>query len=499
MTENNQAFSNRWGLILTSLGMAVGAGNLWRFPRLAGQYGGTFIVLWLFFLLIWSIPILMAEFSIGKKYKKNVISSFAATAGQRFSWMGFFILFCTLGIAFYYSVVVAWGIRFWGWSLEYTLNAISYSGPIIYNEQYFSDFWGEVSNSSFTTIGFHAFAIAAGMLVLWKGVQKGLEKASRILIPTLFVLLILIMILALNQENGIQGLNYMFKIRSELFMNPVVWIEALTQSAWSTGAGWGLIMTIASYSKKKEDVSLNIMISGFGNNLASLVCGMAILPSVFALAENPQSAIQLLKSGNQALTFTIIPNLFVKIQGGELLSVLFFSAFTLAAFTSLLTMLEMFLKLITDMGLSRNQALVMVGLLCFIFGTPSAWSLDIFTNQDWVWGVGLILSGIFIMFAVLRVGAEKFKQSYIDPDSDFQFSTRFFKAVVVLNIPMGLALIYWWLSQGYSEYPWFDEAGSWNWLDVYSNATVITQWALVLFLGGILGKYFQGKNKGAVS
>ena len=101
---NNESFSSRWGIILASLGMAIGAGNIWRFPRLAGQYGGTFIILWIVFLLVWSIPILLAEFSIGKKYKQGVIGSFSRFAGKKYSWMGFFITFCTLGIAFYYSV-----------------------------------------------------------------------------------------------------------------------------------------------------------------------------------------------------------------------------------------------------------------------------------------------------------------------------------------------------------------------------------------------------------
>jgi NSS family neurotransmitter:Na+ symporter len=113
-----EQFSNRWGIILASLGMAIGAGNLWRFPRLAGQYGGAFLLLWIFFLLIWSIPLLLAEFSIGKKYKKGVIGSFTMLAGKPFTFMGFFITICTLGIAFYYSVVTAWALRYFSFSVS---------------------------------------------------------------------------------------------------------------------------------------------------------------------------------------------------------------------------------------------------------------------------------------------------------------------------------------------------------------------------------------------
>ena len=116
MSQTDQ-FSNRWGIVLASLGMAIGAGNLWRFPRLAGQYGGTFILLWIVFLFIWSIPLLLAEFSIGKKFKRGVIGSYAQLAGEKYTWMGFFVTICTLGIAFYYSIVTAWALRYFGFSL----------------------------------------------------------------------------------------------------------------------------------------------------------------------------------------------------------------------------------------------------------------------------------------------------------------------------------------------------------------------------------------------
>jgi NSS family neurotransmitter:Na+ symporter len=149
MSQQNQ-FSNRWGIIFAALGMAIGAGNLWRFPRLAGQYGGTFLILWLVFLFVWSIPILLAEFSIGKAYKKGVIGSFAGAVGPRFTWMGFFIALCTLGIAFYYSVVTAWGMRYFGFSVGEAFNSLS-GGPglaeqLAENPNYVDDFWKRISN-----------------------------------------------------------------------------------------------------------------------------------------------------------------------------------------------------------------------------------------------------------------------------------------------------------------------------------------------------------------
>ena len=490
---SNEKFSSRWGLILAALGMAIGAGNLWRFPRLAGQYGGTFLLLWFIFLLVWSIPILLAEFSIGKRYKKGVIGSFAGIAGEKFAWMGFFIALCTLFITFYYSVVTAWGLRYLGLSFTDLFARLgggqTLAEKIHSNPEYLNVFWDHLSNKNWLTILLHGVSVVIGCAFLIRGIQKGLELANKILIPTLFTLLILIGGIALTMGNGVLGLEYMFAIKPELFANPTIWIEALSQSAWSTGAGWGLIMTISSYSRDKEDVTLNTFIGGFGNNTASLVAGLAILPSVFALATSESEAISYLQSGNQALTFSIIPKLFAEIPGGAFLSVIFFAAFFLAAFSSLLAMIELFMKILGDLGFNRQGAAVRAAIFCIVFGLPSAWSLEVFNNQDWVWGIGLIISGLFIIFAVLKHGAKKFKKEFIDADSDFKVNDHYFVIAMVVNSILALVLIWWWMSQGYAEYPWFDENGNWNLIDTYSNATIVTQWLVVIVVGIILNKY----------
>ncbi len=492
MSQQEQ-FSNRWGLILASLGMAIGAGNLWRFPRLAGQYGGTFLLLWIIFLLIWSIPILLAEFSMGKHIKKGIIGSFGGMTGKYFTWMGFFITLCTLGIAFYYSVVTGWGLRYFGLALgdayQYIIGGETLAVKLQDNPDYLTQYWENLSTGNLVTIILHVIAVVAGSFFLLRGVQKGLEVANKILIPSLFILLVIISITSLSMENGILGLQYMFEIKPELFGNATVWLEALSQSAWSTGAGWGLMMTLSSYSRNKEDVTLNIFISGFGNNSASLLAGFAILPSVFALAVSEQDAISYLQAGNQALTFSIIPQLFTQIPGGALLAVIFFGAFCLAAFSSLLAMIEMFIKILGDLGNSRKAAAIKAGVFCIILGFPSAWSLEVFSNQDWVWGIGLVVSGLFIVFSVLKYGVAKFKHDFIDGDSDYKVGTWFFMIAMPINFILALVLIYWWMSQGYDPFPWFNEQGQWNVFSVYSNASILTQWGLVILIGIIFNRY----------
>ena len=463
--------------------MAIGAGNLWRFPRLAGQYGGAFLLLWILFLLIWSIPLLLAEFSIGKKYKKGVIGSFAMFAGKPFTFMGFFITACTLGIAFYYSVVTAWALRYFSFSISNIFDEQSLKSRLIDNPDYLYQFWNSVSNGNWITILLYVAVVVFGSILLASGLQKGLERANKILIPSLFILLITVAIISLKMEKGFMGLEHMFKIDFDHFSNPIIWIEALTQSAWSTGAGWGLIMTISSYSSDKEDVTLNTFVGAFGNNLASLMAGIAILPAVFAMSQTEAAAIIYLQGGNQSLTFTVVPNLFSNITGGGLLSSVFFLALFFAALSSLLAMIELLVKNLSDLGFSRVKSIKNVIFLFIIFGFPSAYSLDFFTNQDWVWGVGLILSGLFILYAVAKYGFSEFKKNFIDIDSDFKVSSTYFKICMILNIPLATCLIFWWMSRGYSDYPWFDASGQWNIIDVYSNASIITQWVGVMVIG----------------
>ncbi len=475
-------FSGRWGFVFATLGMAIGAGNLWRFPRLAGQYGGSFILLWLLFLLIWSIPILLCEFAIGKRFRKSVISSFGLFAGKKYVWMGVFITLCTLGITFYYSTVTAWGLRYIG----FFFTTIFQDSQGVWESGFFENYWKGVSNYSLATILAQVVSIVLACFILYRGIQKGLEKANRILIPFLFIMLIIIAISSLTRENGMEGLKYMFAVDLSHFQNPKVWIEALSQSAWSTGAGWGLMITLSSYTRKNEDVTLNTFIGGFGNNFASILAGVAILPSVFALSENSSMAIEYLGKGNQGLTFNIIPMLFLSIKGGSFLGLTFFLAFFVAAFSSLLALTELMLKTLMDLGFNRHRAALTTAGACILFGFPSAYSLDFFSNQDWVWGIGLVVSGLFIVFAVVKEGAISFKMKWIDPGSDFKLNNLFFKIALLLNIPSAIILIYWWLSRGYSQHPWFDRNNNWNLFDVYSNATVITQWGILILAGLLL-------------
>ena len=498
MAEKKEEFSNRWGIILAALGMAIGAGNLWRFPRIAGEHGGTFIILWMFFLVIWSIPLLMAELAIGKYYRKGTLGALGSLAGKKFNWMGTFVTLVTVGIAFYYSVVTGWSLRYFLLNTQNLVNSIFGDGSL--NEKFadpsvnfMDNFWAGLSNASWEAVVCYMLTITVAIWVLGKGIKKGLEKTNKILIPTLFGLLIVVAIFAIQMPGGVEGLEYLFTIDVDKFSDPIIWIEAITDSAWSTGAGWGLMITIGAFSRQKEDVTLNTFLGAFGNNAAALLAAMAILPAVFAMAATPNEAIDFLHGGNTALVFTILPQLFAQMPGGAFLSWIFFGAFAMAAFSSILPMMQLIIKNLTDYEIPKKKAAIIAGASCFVVGFPSAWSLAIFENQDWVWGVGLLVSGIFIAFLILKYGPMKFKRDFIDENSDFKVSKYYFASMITFIFFAGIFLTYWWMDQGYSEYPWFDAEGNWNFFDRYSNASIVTQWAIALLIAVVFNGWFYKK------
>jgi NSS family neurotransmitter:Na+ symporter len=220
---------------------------------------------------------------------------------------------------------------------------------------------------------------------------------------------------------------------------------------------------------------------------------MAILPAVFAMAATPSDAIDFLHGGNTALVFTVLPQLFARMTGGPILSWIFFGAFAMAAFSSILPMMQLIIKNLTDYNISKKRAALITGAACFFIGFPSAWNLDIFENQDWVWGVGLLVSGVFISFLIMRYGPAKFKKDFIDENSDFKVSSKYFSAMIYFIFFAGLFLVYWWMDQGSSDYPWFDEDGNWNFIDKFSNATIVTQWVIALVIAIVFNGWVYKK------
>jgi NSS family neurotransmitter:Na+ symporter len=477
MSKVYDLFTSRFGLIAATLGMAIGAGNIWRFPRLAGQYGGSFLIPWMIFLFLWSVPLLLVEFSVGKKTRKGVIGSFQQAIGDKFTWMGWFVVFCTSAIMFYYSVVC-------GWSLKYFILSISGEITQITHESY----WHHYSASFFQPILYHFLALAVASSLIFLGVVRGIEKFSKIIIPTLYLLLIISAIKALSLEGSQAGVTYLFNIEYSSLLDYKIWLEGLSQSAWSTGAGWGLILTYAVYSRKNENVTGNVFITALGNNAASIFAGLAIIPTIFALSLTTESAQKILASGNQGLAFIAIPKLFTQMSSAGIFSTVFFLSLFFAALSSLISMLELASRSLMDFGWSRKKSILIIFITATLCGVPSAVSMDFFNNQDWVWGLGLLLSGLFFTLLVLKIGVAEFVNNWLRPKNLKRFSEVSFKILFYFLIPIEfMAMIIWWFFQSITSF----STDPWNIMESFSLGTVIFQWIIILLAGLFFNKKFN--------
>ncbi len=474
MTDKKEFFTSRWGMILSVIGIAVGTGNIWRFSRIVAQNGGgSFLIPWIIFLFVWSIPLIITEFAIGKSKRLGTVGGIASLAGERFAWMGAFIGFVATAIMFYYSVVT-------GWCMKYLVNA--FSGTLITTDDHIA-LWNSFT-SGYEPLLFHFLAVAIGGFVIYKGVVKGIERTNRILIPSLLIILVTLALRAVTLDGAWEGIQYLFTPNMATLLDYKVWLAALTQNAWDTGAGWGLILTYACYARQKEDITLNASLTAFGNNSVSLLAGIMIFATVFALA--PGEGIQELISGrgstNTGLAFIFIPQLFDKMPGGPFFqtffSTIFFLGLTFAAITSLISMIELAVRVFMDMGLTRNRALVFTLLLAFLFGIPSAMSLMFFENQDWVWGIGLMISGGFISFAVIKHGADKFRREAVNAEGTDVKAGRWYNVVITWLIPIQVTvLIGWWFYLAITDY---DKEGWWNPFHTYSVGTCLLQWGVMI-------------------
>lgn len=480
--QQKEFFTSRWGLILSTLGIAVGTGNIWRFSRIVAQNGGgSFLIPWVIFLLIWSVPLIIAEFALGKSTRLSPIGAISKTAGKNFAWMGAFVAFVSTAIMFYYSVVTGWCIRYF---------VSAFSGDL-FNTSDHLIYWKQFSESGLPIL-YHLIAMVVGGFVIYKGVVKGIEKANRFLVSSLLVILIILLIRAITLPNAINGIKYLFTPQLDYILDYKVWLNALTQNAWDTGAGWGLITTYAIYMKKKEDIALNAALIGFGNNSVSLIAGITIFSTVFALSSN-DAMMQISQSGpaNTGLTFVYLPLLFTKMSGSILLNIifasLFFLALSFAALTSLFSMIELATKTIMDFGFPRKKAIFLVASAGFLLGIPSALNMKFLINQDWVWGVGLILSGAFIAFALLKYGVDKFRTEIINGfGSDIKIG-KWYNFIIQILIPIQVViLLLWWLV---SSTTWDPEW--WNPFHTENLGTCLAQWFIILFAFILLNKTFS--------
>lgn len=483
MSQATEQWKSRWGFIAASIGMAIGTGNIWRFPRMVANNGGfPFIIAWTIALFVWAIPLLIGELVMGRKTRLGNIGAFRDFAGKGFTWMGTWQVAVCLLIMSYYSVVMGWCVKYFSLAV-----GGAFAQPLDLDAT--KAIWTGFTTTPVQTILFHLISMGIGGFIIYRGVVAGIEKASKIMIPALFALLIIAAVRALTLPGAAQGLEFLFAPKFERLADPKLWLDAFTQAAWSTGAGWGFMVVYANYHKKRDEVVGNAFIMGVGDNVGALMAGMVVLPAVFALSLSPQMANDALSSGNTGLAFLYLAQLFTRIPLGSVFAAIFFLAMSIAALTSLLPMIEVGVKNLMDAGMGRKKATVAVAAAGFLVGAPSAYSINFLDNQDWVWGVGLFVSGLFVAIALMKHGIKKVQEEYINtPWADFKVGAWW--RLFIMAFPLLFVLIFgWWVYQAITWYP--D-----NWLapfEVFSVGTILMQFAALLLLALLTNNWLAKK------
>lgn len=448
--HTHDQFKSKFGLLCTSLGMAVGTGNIWRFPReVAANNGGAFILLTMVAIFFWAIPLIMAETVLGKKTRMANAGGFKALLGDKYTCLGAFAGMVCVMLGSYYAVVIGWCMKYLWLIFTGFLGQVQTQGVEL-TTQVWNDFAMKVPATE-AMFWFWAALIIAGAIIV-RGVQNGFEIANKIMLPSIFIVLAILFVRVIMLPNASKGLEFMFHVEPKDFLNPKIWLAAFTQAAWSTGAGWGMFHVFYVYSAKEEDIELHAFTAAMGDTVAALLAGMVVLPTVFALSKDPMAVMG---SGANGLTFINLTNLFAHTPGGFILGALFFLTLLGAAVSTSLAMLELATRNLMDMGFSRLKGVVYSALFFALIGSWSALDNSIFENQDFTWGVALLVVGLIYWFAATKYGVEKLWEENIMDCSDIKYKWMWSG---IKFFPVWFILVWGcWVYQAASWYPgeWF--------------------------------------------
>ena len=364
MSSRDQ-FASKIGFILAAAGSAIGLGAIWKFPYMAGTNGGSvFILLFIVCTIFIGLPILIAEFMIGRRGQKDPINSFKEQAPGKpwylVGWMGM------IGgglILSFYSVVG-------GWILSYLFRALTFS--LAGKELNFADLFATIIANPWEVIIAQGAFIFINIIIVRAGIKGGIEIASKWMMPTLFLFFILLCIRSLTLDGAMEGVKFMF-VPDWNYLNFETLLMALGQAFFSLSVGVTCMITYASYLSRKEKIVSSAFNVAWMNILVSLLAGLVIFPAVFALGYTPDQG--------PGLVFIMIPAVFEQLPFGSILLIIFFILLLFATVTSSISMLEICVSVgIGEKSSIRKKATVWFALIIFVIGIPSALSYGILSD-----------------------------------------------------------------------------------------------------------------------
>lgn len=370
--DNNRVnFGSKIGAILAAAGSAVGLGNIWRFPYETGNHGGAaFILIYLVCIVMMGLPIMMAEFTIGRHSRANTAGAYKVLApGSPWRIVGYMGVLAGFLILSYYSVVA-------GWTLEYTWQSIinGFSGMTSGEyTQFFSDF----SQNPWRSLLWMVVFMIMTHVVIVMGVKKGIEKSSKIMMPILFVLIVVLAVCAVMLPNAMRGIEFLLKPDFSK-LTPGVFLGAMGQAFFSLSLGLGCLSTYASYFGKDTNLSKTAVSVAGIDTLVAILVGFIIFPAAFSVGVSPDAGPSLL--------FITLPNVFQMAFGdvpllAYIFSLMFYILLALAAFTSTISMHEVVTAFVhEDFKIPREKAAVYVTIACTALGVLSALSFGVLAD-----------------------------------------------------------------------------------------------------------------------
>lgn len=352
MSTARGQWASKFGFIMAAAGSAVGLGNIWRFPYLTGENGGAaFVLVYIFCVVLVGAPMLINEIAIGRLTGKNPVSAFETLKANRFWVMaaGILPLLVTFVVLSYYSIIA-------GWTVGYIFTSL------FSMHTSFSEF---IANPG-VVLPLGAFVMLTTTWIVLGGVSGGIEKATKIMMPALFILLIIVIIRSVTLPGAAAGVEY-YLIPDFSKINGTVVLKALTQAFFSLGVGWGMMITYGSYLPKNQNIVTSSLWVGAMDTTVALLAGLMVFPAVFAYNMKPDEG--------PTLVFSVLATIFQEMPLGNIAGSLFFLLLFLAAITSTISMLEAPAAYFIDTRKwSRKKAAWLVAGAAFLFGIPSALS-----------------------------------------------------------------------------------------------------------------------------
>lgn len=362
--KKHHGFASKLGFVLAAAGSAVGLGNLWRFPYLAAKYGGgIFILCYLALAITFGFCLLVLEIAIGRKTGKNVIGAFSALS-RKFKWLGILALVVPIIIVPYYCVIGGWVTYYIYAFASGNASLIGESASVATSENCFNSF---ISDPYLPLVFFLVFAVITVFVVVF-GVQKGIERMSKILMPMLAAIAVVLMIYVLCQPGALDGLKVLFVPNFEDFRFETL-LAALGQLFYSMSLAMGIMVTYGSYMKKEGKITSSARQISICDSAFAIVAAVIIIPSIFAYSDNPDQAMA---ASGPSLMFVQLPAVFNNITGGRWLGMVFFVLVFFAALTSSISLVETIVAVLKSNGLSRVISCVIVFGIMLVMGTLSS-------------------------------------------------------------------------------------------------------------------------------